>query len=57
MLLAGCLFAGPALLISADTVARLALSPVQIPVGIVTGVLGGGFFLYLMRRKREFGRL
>ncbi len=56
-LLAGCLFAGPALLVTADAVARLVLSPVQIPVGIVTGVLGGGFFLYLMRRKQEFGRL
>ncbi|MBN2711170.1 MAG: iron ABC transporter permease [Planctomycetes bacterium] len=56
-MLAGCLFAGPALLISADTTSRLILSPIQIPVGIVTGVLGGGFFLYLMRRKQEFGRL
>jgi iron complex transport system permease protein len=56
-MLVGCLFAGPALLISADTVARLVLSPVQVPVGIVTGVLGGGFFLYLMRRRREFGKL
>jgi iron complex transport system permease protein len=57
LMLVGCLFAGPALLISADTVARLVLSPVQVPVGIVTGVLGGGFFLYLMRRRREFGKL
>ena len=56
-MLIGCLFAGPALMISADTSARLALNPVQIPVGIVTGILGGGFFLYLMRRKQEFGRL
>lgn len=57
LLLVGCIFAGPALLVSADTVARLILNPVQIPVGIVTGVLGGGFFLYLMRRRREFGKL
>ncbi len=56
-LLVGCLFAGPALLVSADTTARLVLSPVQIPVGIVTGVIGGGFFLYLMRRRRDFGKL
>jgi iron complex transport system permease protein len=56
-LLVGCLFVGPALLVTADAAARLALSPVQVPVGIVTGVLGGGFFLYLMRRKQDFGRL
>jgi len=56
-LLLGCLFAGPALLVVADVAARLAFAPMQIPVGIVTGVLGGGFFLYLMRRRREFGKL
>lgn len=56
-LLVGCLVAGPALLIGADAASRLLLNPLQLPVGIVTGVLGGGFFLYLMRRKREFGRL
>jgi len=56
-LLIGCIVAGPALLVSADTTARLVLNPLQLPVGIVTGVLGGIFFLYMMRRKREFGRL
>ncbi|HTI99669.1 MAG TPA: iron ABC transporter permease [Dongiaceae bacterium] len=56
-LLTGCLFAGPALLVSADAVARLLFRPVQVPVGIVTGVLGGLFFLYLMRRRQEIGKL
>lgn len=56
-LLTGCLFAGPALLMSADAAARLVFSPVQVPVGIVTGVLGGVFFLYLMRQRREIGKL
>lgn len=56
-LLTGCLFAGPALLVSADTFARLLVSPVQLPVGIVTGCLGGVFFLYLMRTKREIAKL
>ena len=55
-LVVGCLFAGPALLVAADVVARLALSPFQLPVGIVTGLLGGPYFLYLMR-KREVGTL
>ena len=56
-LLIGCLAAGPALLITADAAARLLFRPVQMPVGIVTGVLGGLFFLYLMRRKRDLGKL
>lgn len=55
-LLVGCLFAGPALMVSADTAARLIANPVQVPVGIVTGLLGGTFFLYLMRRRVEIGR-
>lgn len=55
--LIGCLFAGPALLLASDTVARLAFSPVQLPVGVVTGVMGGLFFLHLMRRRmRQRGR-
>ncbi len=55
-LIAGCLFAGPALLVSADACARLLVRPVQLPVGIVTGCLGGVFFLYLMRRRSEIGK-
>lgn len=54
-LLMGCLFAGPALLMGSDAVARLAFSPLQLPVGVVTGLVGGIFFLYLMRRKAVGG--
>ena len=56
-LIPGCLLTGPALLVSADVLARLAFAPVQVPVGIVTGVLGGIFFLFMMRHRREVGRL
>ncbi|WP_123079248.1 iron ABC transporter permease [Halarchaeum sp. CBA1220] len=54
-LVVGCVFAGPALMVVADVGARLALSPVQIPVGIVTGLVGGPYFLYLMRRQQNLG--
>ncbi|MDQ2051993.1 iron ABC transporter permease [Natronolimnohabitans sp. A-GB9] len=53
----GCLFVGPALLLAADVVARLAFSPVEVPVGIVTGLVGGPYFLYLMRKRRQLGNL
>jgi len=56
-LVVGCVFAGPALMVAADVGARLALSPVQIPVGIVTGLIGGPYFLYLMRRQEQVGEI
>ncbi|WP_435128508.1 FecCD family ABC transporter permease [Halobaculum sp. D14] len=56
-LVVGCLFAGPALLTVADVGARLALSPAQLPVGIVTGLVGGPYFLYLMRKTDALGDL
>ena len=45
---------GGALLLSADTVARTALSPIVLPVGIVTSFLGVPLFLYLILRGREY---
>lgn len=56
-LMVGCVFVGPALMVVADVGARLALAPTQIPVGIVTGVVGGPYFLYLMRKQREMGEI
>jgi iron complex transport system permease protein len=56
-LVIGCVFAGPALMVAADVGARLALNPVQIPVGIVTGLVGGPYFLYLMRKQDKMGEL
>ncbi|WP_435320614.1 FecCD family ABC transporter permease [Haloarchaeobius sp. TZWSO28] len=56
-LVVGCLFAGPALMVAADVGARLALSPAQIPVGIVTGLVGGPYFLYLMRKQESLGEI
>lgn len=41
---------GAALVMAADTVARTAFAPREIPVGLVTAGLGGPFFLSLLRR-------
>jgi iron complex transport system permease protein len=43
---------GALLLLVADTVARTALAPAEIPVGIITAAAGGPFFLYLLRMRR-----
>ncbi len=36
----------------ADTAARTALAPTEIPVGVITALLGGPFFLWLYRSQR-----
>ena len=46
-------FVGGAFLIVCDTVARTVLSPAEIPVGILTSVLGGPFFLWLLIKRRR----
>jgi len=56
-LVVGCVFAGPALVTLADVGARLAVSPAQLPVGVVTGLVGGPYFLYLMRKQEALGEL
>ncbi|HEY7659867.1 MAG TPA: iron ABC transporter permease [Actinomycetota bacterium] len=42
---------GAILLVLADLVARTVVAPSEIPVGIVTALLGGPFFLVLLRRQ------
>ena len=44
---------GAILLILADLVARTALAPTEIPIGVITAVCGAPFFLYLLRRKKR----
>jgi iron complex transport system permease protein len=57
VLLPASIFAGGALLVVCDTVARLALQPGnRLPVGIVTAMIGAPFMLYLLvRAKRSAG--
>jgi iron complex transport system permease protein len=42
---------GAAFLVACDLLARTLLSPVEIPVGVVTAMIGGPFFLWLLVRK------
>ena len=41
---------GALLMIAADSVARTVMAPGEIPVGIITALLGAPFFLYLLRK-------
>lgn len=54
MLLASCM--GGALLMAADMLARWLIAPQELPVGVLTAVLGGGYLLWLMHRSTRLGR-
>jgi iron complex transport system permease protein len=47
------LFSGSIFLIIADLIARIILSPIQLPVGLITSFMGVPFFLFLLRQKRK----
>ena len=44
---------GAIFLIIADLIARIALAPTEIPIGVITAICGAPFFLYLLRRRKE----
>jgi len=44
---------GAIFVLMADTVARTALAPVEIPLGVVTAFLGAPFFAYLLKRQKK----
>ena len=57
VLLPACVFAGAGFLVAADTLARVLVAPGEIPVGVITALAGGPFFLYLLRRRKRSGAL
>jgi len=44
---------GGIFMIFADTIARTIISPMEIPVGIITALFGGPFFIYLLRKRKR----
>ncbi len=52
-LLPASALAGAAFLIIADLLARILLAPVEIPVGVITAIIGAPFFIYLLRHARR----
>lgn len=51
-LMAGSVLAGGLFVVLADLAARTVFVPVEIPVGLLTAVVGGPFFLWLIRKAR-----
>jgi len=57
IVLPGSLLLGGAFLILADALARTALPAGELPVGAITGLLGGPVFLWLLRRRQQYSAL
>ena len=53
LLIPAATLAGGAFLVLADTLARTALAPQQLPVGVVTALIGAPVFLYQLHRLRR----
>lgn len=53
VLLPASALGGAIFLVLADLAARLLLSPAQVPVGVITALLGGPFFFALLRRRHR----
>ncbi|WP_336146445.1 iron ABC transporter permease [Marinobacter salarius] len=52
LILPACALGGGTLLVLADTLARVVIAPEQLPVGVITALLGVPTFLYLLYRSR-----
>ena len=50
-LLPGCAMAGAAFMVGADAIARTVVAPAELPVGVVTALIGVPVFLWLLRTR------
>lgn len=57
VLLPASFLLGASFLVLADTLARTAIAPGELPVGAITALLGGPVFLLLLRRQRRYSAM
>lgn len=57
VVLPGSALLGGSLILGADLVARTAVAPAELPLGVVTAALGAPFFLWLLLRNKRSGGL
>lgn len=51
ILLIGSFLFGAGFLVLCDTLARIIISPLELPVGVITGIVGGSLFIYALGKK------
>lgn len=54
ILLISSYIAGGIFLLACDTVSRMIISPLELPVGVITGIVGGIIFIYFLTKKQIF---
>lgn len=47
------LLGGAGFLVVCDTICRTVMAPIELPAGILTALLGGPFFIWLLRREKR----
>ena len=52
-LLPACVFGGAVFLLLADLVARILLNPLELPIGVVTSLVGAVVFIFIFYRTRK----
>ena len=52
ILLVGSFLAGAAFLTLSDVIARVIIAPLELPVGVITGIIGGIMFIWALSRKQ-----
>jgi iron complex transport system permease protein len=57
IVLPGSLLLGASFLILADALARTVLPSNELPVGAITGLMGGPAFLWLLRRRQQYAAM
>ena len=53
LLLFGSYMAGGAFVVLSDVIARTIISPNELPIGVITGIVGGVVFIFLMSKKSK----
>ena len=53
--LPGSAILGGCLMLIADIFSRMIVQPAELPIGIITSLIGAPFFLYLLRKRRQLG--
>lgn len=51
LMLPASMLGGAAFMVAADLAARVAIAPAELPVGAITALCGGPFFIYVLRRE------
>ena len=52
LLIPATMFFGAGFLVICDTAARTLIAPTEIPVGVITAIIGGPFFFWLLKRQQ-----